>query len=814
MADENFILTLEGKLDEKKTAENVKSILKKINNSINDGNLNNGLKIFDKAQLDRDGKLYIQGLSDIKKQIAEILKVNEGDVQVSSIFNDKGAIEALTAKINGLTEAFSRLNLVRVSFTDGGQGFVSTNADLTNLNAQVNQINQSMKNTQAPIMTENLNNLSSGVKSTSDELSRLATELRNAENFKSPEGIGSLLAKQSYKDIDQFRNQYKALVGDMEGVYKATIKLNGAGQQTGFTAEITSATGAVEKLNFELEKNVGYVYKGGNINDNTFVQQAESILKVEKTLEDFQRKLKDGVSFKFIDPNTLERVEKLKLLLADLRLGVGSNNQTDITKANTELQNIITTANEYNTNQKKIQVESEKTTAKINSQNLELEKQRVLLENYNNTKLNPNNAAFVGNSDKLNDVRNQLYDIARIRDSLAQRNQAGQILDPREIDAVNIKIKELRNSLEDARRAATQTFEGNESAERIAVGIATATSKLQSYVPMWEKMGVYTGDFKAKVEGVFQSINKAQNSLDLSNINKQITQLGNNARQISREMANTRAIDQLNQKVGLLKQQLIIFEQANPRAARIYATQFEELKKSLDTVANNNDLKKLQTDFKSLQLASKQIGVEGKTMGQRLSDAFKKVLMLGGITSLMMYTTKAIRDIIQNVKDLDKAMVLLQRVTNESDATYKQMFNNAIKNAKELNTTVLDLIQSTAELSKLGFEPKTAETLAQIINMMNRVADIDDISKSTEYMVSIINGFKDLSADDAMNIVDVLDNINNKYSISAEGIAEALKRSSASLSEANNTLEESVALITASNSVLQDTAKVGRYCQR
>lgn len=49
----------------------------------------------------------------------------------------------------------------------------------------------------------------------------------------------------------------------------------------------------------------------------------------------------------------------------------------------------------------------------------------------------------------------------------------------------------------------------------------------------------------------------------------------------------------------------------------------------------------------------------------------------------------------------------------------------------------------------------------------------------------------------------------NNFAISSAGIGEALTRSAASLSAANNTLEESIALVTAMNTTLQDPEKVG-----
>lgn len=50
----------------------------------------------------------------------------------------------------------------------------------------------------------------------------------------------------------------------------------------------------------------------------------------------------------------------------------------------------------------------------------------------------------------------------------------------------------------------------------------------------------------------------------------------------------------------------------------------------------------------------------------------------------------------------------------------------------------------------------------------------------------------------------------NNFAISSGGIGEAMERSASSLMAANNTIDESIALITAANLVVQDPAKVGK----
>jgi TP901 family phage tail tape measure protein len=49
----------------------------------------------------------------------------------------------------------------------------------------------------------------------------------------------------------------------------------------------------------------------------------------------------------------------------------------------------------------------------------------------------------------------------------------------------------------------------------------------------------------------------------------------------------------------------------------------------------------------------------------------------------------------------------------------------------------------------------------------------------------------------------------NNFAISSGGIGEAMKRSASSMKAANNTIDETIALITAANTVVQSPEKVG-----
>lgn len=181
-------------------------------------------------------------------------------------------------------------------------------------------------------------------------------------------------------------------------------------------------------------------------------------------------------------------------------------------------------------------------------------------------------------------------------------------------------------------------------------------------------------------------------------------------------------------------------------------------------------------------------------------------MVLGAILASVM---RSIKEIYTNVVEVNSAMTDLKKVTNETDTAYKEFLQNAADKAKELSANLSDVISATTAFSKLGYDIKDASALGDIAIMYANVGDgITDIDSATQNLISTMRGFG-LQTSDAMGIVDKFNEISNNFSITASGIGEALKRSASSLATANNTLDESIALIVAANTVVQDPESVG-----
>ena len=111
--------------------------------------------------------------------------------------------------------------------------------------------------------------------------------------------------------------------------------------------------------------------------------------------------------------------------------------------------------------------------------------------------------------------------------------------------------------------------------------------------------------------------------------------------------------------------------------------------------------------------------------------------------------------------------------------------------------------------TKCGYTIQEATQLAESTQILMNVSEFTDISTATDSLISSIQAFK-YTAEESMDVVDILNTIGNNYAISTADLATSLTKSSGSLVAANGTLEEAVALTAAANTIIQDADVVGK----
>ena len=219
--------------------------------------------------------------------------------------------------------------------------------------------------------------------------------------------------------------------------------------------------------------------------------------------------------------------------------------------------------------------------------------------------------------------------------------------------------------------------------------------------------------------------------------------------------------------------------------------------------------KDLRLSLKENYAIIQQNGDATKGLGERLVGLGKKFTQWFGVSQLIMAAYRAIRKMITAVIELDTAMTELKKVTDETDETYRRFLENAATRAKKLGASLTDVVKTTADFARLGFSLEDAEVVSDAALVYKNVGDgIEDIDQASESLISTMQAFG-IEAKDVMSIVDKFNITGNKFAISSGGVGDALLNSAAALNAAGNSLDESIGLITAANTTIQNPEKVG-----
>lgn len=184
----------------------------------------------------------------------------------------------------------------------------------------------------------------------------------------------------------------------------------------------------------------------------------------------------------------------------------------------------------------------------------------------------------------------------------------------------------------------------------------------------------------------------------------------------------------------------------------------------------------------------------------RMKDYF-----IGG--SVIALSVGTLKEAFNDIVNVDSALVDIKRVSDESSQTYAQLQKDANNTAKAIGGDTQNLLQSIADFKQAGETFKDSITLAKNSVILQNIGDLSQ-EQSAKTLINVMKSFN-IEAKNSMDIMDKLNNVSNNYSTSANGLSEALLRSSNALKVSGNSLDKSLSLIVTANSSLQDPARVG-----
>lgn len=242
-----------------------------------------------------------------------------------------------------------------------------------------------------------------------------------------------------------------------------------------------------------------------------------------------------------------------------------------------------------------------------------------------------------------------------------------------------------------------------------------------------------------------------------------------------------------------------------------YIERYQELLKSGKITQQNGQeyASEASKEFAELKKAVQDAGLETDTLAMKFKKLFETNIKSQFASQVISMVEQGLRQIYQNVVNIDSAMTELKKVTDETDNTYDAFLDDAGTRAKNLGASISDIVTASADFARLGYSLEDSKELADAAVLYQHVGDgISSVNDASESIISTMKAFG-VEAKDVTSIVDKFNEVGNNYAISSAGVGSALQRSASALHTAGNTLDQSIGMIVAANDVAQDPESVG-----
>ena len=261
---------------------------------------------------------------------------------------------------------------------------------------------------------------------------------------------------------------------------------------------------------------------------------------------------------------------------------------------------------------------------------------------------------------------------------------------------------------------------------------------------------------------------------------------------------------------------------------REMTAKYNQLLNAANVAKSTGELKTLRGELSAFKTELVATNNAGMTWGSKFKESIKSYTKFFSGASLVYAISNQVRNAATEAKTLDDSLVNLQKVTDEisdRDTLYKY-FDKSLSKAQELNVKVGSLIDAVTEFKKLGWDLDDAELGAKWANILSNVGDVDIDTAIGSIKTSIasfdeIGGYGNDQMDKKLEAyTDLINNMSNKYSIDAEGLAESIRLSAGTLTEAHMSIEQAATMFATANkyyndpSYLGNTAKIGSLRMR
>ena len=389
-------------------------------------------------------------------------------------------------------------------------------------------------------------------------------------------------------------------------------------------------------------------------------------------------------------------------------------------------------------------------------------------------------------------------DIKKLQNQLEQVKATGALDTSATVKQINAQIASLQSQLKEINlKTNINTSDAQKVGQQVGQTIANATQKEIDKVTQKAnkiQLSFDTGSYQSKVDSLVartnqwvdangnaristESLQTALNNLGTAytNLNSsggntvanqqalieaekaldtEIKKVQSSVTSMNATMAKSSAIDSLRQKY---QQFYDLNTASHGKYGKLLLSAISELAPGAEVTTKR--VQELNQQLIQTTNICRQTGKLGLSFFDSIKEQAKKFTQWVSVASVVTKGVQTLREMKDAVVEVNSAMIELKKVSNASDNEIKNYFDEAAESAKRFGSSVSDMINATADWSRLGYNLPDSKQLAEVATLYKNVGDGIDINSANQSLISTLQGFK-LEAKDAMNIIDQFNEVD------------------------------------------------------
>lgn len=188
------------------------------------------------------------------------------------------------------------------------------------------------------------------------------------------------------------------------------------------------------------------------------------------------------------------------------------------------------------------------------------------------------------------------------------------------------------------------------------------------------------------------------------------------------------------------------------------------------------------------------------------SKAMQSFLTYNTVTQFFNTVMNGIRDMIEEVKDLDASLTELQKVTDLEGESLSKFVDEAYRAGETVAKTGTEMVEAATAFAKAGYKDNALE-LGTVAAMYTNIADeAIDAADAADMIIAQMKAFN-IEAEDSIHIIDAINEVSNNFAVSSADISRNLGKASAVVANAGNSMEQYIGLMTAATEVTRNASK-------